>query len=618
VAEPRPITGLLRDVIVDVTAALDDELSALATDTGSAIHLRNGRHVGTVGADRLWSFEFDGGLPVPPETPARLTVPERDPIGVTILAVGDLDLVLGVPEKLGENVPHARLSAQPWYIYDRLRNRLSEMLGAGGNTEMLEALLDLSDLDGGIRTTGSGPSELMIGLGSDQQSAVVRGTEPGLRFVWGPPGTGKTNTLAAAVRLLVAEDELSAWSDQSSAADHVARGDNRVLVVAHANAAVDVAMARVADVLAGSAVLAEGRVLRVGTPQLEVAREKPEIIPDQIIARQQPDLVREQEELRYERRLLSTALKAASTRDERAELSKRLDEVRARQADNERRLREARYALVQNASVIGATLSKVVLDDLLWRWPSTTVIVDEASMSGLPFLVALAVRGASTLACFGDFRQLPPIALSDSDLAKTWLARDVFELAGVASRIANREPDPRLAILRTQYRMGEQIAGVISDFAYFGLLTTDPAAEQRAQSIAEVAPGVDQQIVVVDTTGLGTACLQDADAASFSRYNLLSAAVSACLARRLVADGISDVGIVAPYRAQSRVLGALVRNDRAISAATTHRFQGSERDAIIIDLVEAEPQEGPSRLTGREPDLRCACSTSARRGRAAS
>ena len=53
----------------------------------------------------------------------------------------------------------------------------------------------------------------------------------------------------------------------------------RVMVVAHSNVAVDVAMTRVAALMADSPLLREGQVLRVGIPQIAEARECAEILP---------------------------------------------------------------------------------------------------------------------------------------------------------------------------------------------------------------------------------------------------------------------------------------------------------------------------------------------------
>jgi hypothetical protein len=460
-ADPQPVVGIVRDVVVDLMEAIGDELRALAAADNSAVQLRNGRYIGVVHGDRLWSFDLDDPLPVPPETPGRLVVKGQDPVRVTILAIGDLDIVLGTDEDLGDSGQRARLSTEPWFILDALRGRLGDLLESGGDVPLAEAVLDLSEP---VRTSSWTPADatqVPLLLGDDQVHAAGHAAQPGLRFVWGPPGTGKTSTLAATAALLAGQQR------------------SRVLVTAHANAAVDVAITRTADALEGTTLVGDGRVLRVGTPHLEMARNRPEILPDQIIARVHPELIRRRDDLDHERRSLSGRMKAASTTDDKMVLTARLEEVRTELIEIDRRLREARVALVKNAVVIAATLSKLVLDDLLWTGQRGAVIVDEASMSGLPFVVALALRGASTLACFGDFRQLPPIAVSDRESTRRWFGQDVFELAGVVSRFDSGVPDPRLATLRTQYRMGRCIASTVSKFAYFDLLST-PRLRRRA------------------------------------------------------------------------------------------------------------------------------------------
>lgn len=223
---------LVREVIEDAVEAIGHEMAAASADPTSTIDVRNGRPVGHAGPERLWSFEFDGQLPVLPETPVRLLIRGRDPVTGTLLAIGDLDLVLGVREELGESVSVALLSLEPWFIYDKLRDRLGEMASAEVDMELAEALLDLSELE----APAVQPDDDVTG---DQRAAVVHALTGSLRFVWGPPGTGKTSTMAATVQACVDRGE-------------------RVLVVAHSNAAVDVAMVRVAVAMEESSALAEG------------------------------------------------------------------------------------------------------------------------------------------------------------------------------------------------------------------------------------------------------------------------------------------------------------------------------------------------------------------------
>jgi AAA domain len=62
---------------------------------------------------------------------------------------------------------------------------------------------------------------------------------------------------------------------------------------------------------------------------------------------------------------------------------------------------------------------------------------------------------------------------------------------------------------------------------------------------------------------------------------------------------------VTPYRTQALMLVSALRDlgrDDAIDAATVHRFQGSERDVVVVDLVDAPPLDRVSRLTGAHDD----------------
>lgn len=577
--EPQgPLGGLVGEAI----EAVEDELVALSRDPATTIDLRDGRPKGAVGADRLWSFEFDGHLPVQPETPAGLFIKGREPISATILSVGDFNLVLGVSEELGEHVGRARLTLKPWFIYRALQERLDELRQGPADVGLAQAIFEPSfDVDDSAEDE---PVSFSAGgLGPGQVEAVESALRPGLRFVWGPPGTGKTTTLAATVKA------------------RAERGDS-VLIVSTSNAAIDVAMVRVAERMEGMDLLENGHVLRVGIPQLEDAQACHKVLPDKIIGCHQPELLERRDRLEAERRQLSNQLqKANSTRQERA-LGLRLDEVRQELDEIENRFREARAELIRNARVVGTTLAKCVVDNILWRWKADAVVVDEASMAGLPYLLALALRGATTFACFGDFRQLPPIGLSNRASTKEWFQQDVFEKAGVVERVMNGESDPRLATLHMQYRMGEEIADTVSRLAYFEMLRTHPDAEEAASLVAQVPPVSGAQVVVVDTSDLAGACMREADPRSYSRFNAVAAALSTTLAQDLVFNGVKHVGVVSPYRAQARLLASLTNRDSGVTAATVHKFQGGERDAMVIDLTDSFPQTGPSQLTGRDLD----------------
>lgn len=74
--------------------------------------------------------------------------------------------------------------------------------------------------------------------------------------------------------------------------------------------------------------------------------------------------------------------------------------------------------------------------------------------------------------------------------------------------------------------------------------------------------------------------------------------------------GSRSIGYVTPYRAQAllmeQLLGELYEQERSaadIIAATVHRFQGSERDVMIFDSVDAPPHDRAGMLLiGKESE----------------
>jgi AAA domain/PLD-like domain len=143
------------------------------------------------------------------------------------------------------------LKQPPTYLIETLRDCLAALNEPG----LADALANgrLSPLP----PSTDGP------LNPEQQQAYAACRTPGLRLVWGPPGTGKTMVLRRAI------------------ADLVTAG-KRVLLVSSTNIAVDNALAGVVDELKPPA----GLLVRVGTPQLlEIARNAAVSLPSLKAAR---------------------------------------------------------------------------------------------------------------------------------------------------------------------------------------------------------------------------------------------------------------------------------------------------------------------------------------------
>jgi hypothetical protein len=107
------------------------------------------------------------------------------------------------------------------------------------------------------------------GLNDEQGHAWTACTTPGVHLVWGPPGTGKTQVITAALRTLIADGK-------------------SVLLVSGTNVAVDNALERAARTI--DPPPAPGVMVRVGTPHLPAILDNPAVCLDALIRDRQTAL----------------------------------------------------------------------------------------------------------------------------------------------------------------------------------------------------------------------------------------------------------------------------------------------------------------------------------------
>lgn len=333
----------------ELSEALADEIRAARSDPARTFEVRDGRRLLTRDEQHLYAFRADLALPIPPETPVKLSAPAASGI---LVAQQDFELVLLLGDDIGDEVALARVATDPWFIAHASSERLrGELERQAGDLEIPLGLLGLEEQEAREDVAAATRArEWFERLGvptlvpnAVQLAAVGKCAGSRLHFVWGPPGTGKTANVAQAVRALVANGE-------------------RVRVLAHANAAVDVAMLRVADAFAGTTELRQGRILRIGMPQLREAQRRAEILPEEIIAAKQPDLLARKRALESRRQDLLLRLKETASPSHRAEIGNELEEVRAELAGIREALRAAEETLVREARVIGSTLSRAIIN----------------------------------------------------------------------------------------------------------------------------------------------------------------------------------------------------------------------------------------------------------------
>ncbi|MBT5611397.1 MAG: ATP-binding domain-containing protein [Lentisphaerae bacterium] len=90
-----------------------------------------------------------------------------------------------------------------------------------------------------------------------------------------------------------------------------------------------------------------------------------------------------------------------------------------------------------------------------------------------------------------------------------------------------------------------------------------------------------------------------------SRQNETTAALCCALVREALGAGTDSIAVITPYVAQARLIREHLREDglgdTGVQCSTVHRFQGNERDIVILDTVDATPFRPGILLAGEGP-----------------
>lgn len=365
-------------------------------------------------------------------------------------------------------------------------------------------------------------------------------------IVHGPPGTGKTTTLVEAIYETLMRE-------------------NQVLVCAQSNMAVDWISERLVD--RGINVLRIGNPSRVNDKMLSFTYERRfEAHPDYPALWVIRKTIRE---IRQHRK----------RGDDK--FHQKIERLKSRATELEIRINTELFG---EARVIACTLVGSA-HRLLQGQKYGTLFIDEAAQA-LEAACWIPIRKASRVVLAGDHCQLPPtiksLAAMHGGLDKTLMERIVETQPGVVT------------LLKTQYRMNEEIMRFSSDYFYQGQVVSAPEVKHRG------ILDYDEPIEWIDTSDIDAK--EEFVGESFGRVNKTEALLTLAvlqhyfekIGKERILDERIDVGIISPYRAQVQYLRQMVKKQeffkpyrRFISINTVDGFQGQERDIIMISLVRA-------------------------------
>ncbi len=455
--------------------ALDDEIAEQRRTGSPPTHLSRGTCVEQFGLFCIYSFELDRELTLTDNTPVRIEVAGREVSG-RVQSVHQHQILLQTEGFLGRAVPEAKLHSDPWFLLEELKSRL---LTVQATRPELPAVFES---EAGMTECGPGGDvpAMITELSANYGQAISCNTEQiesiehlllhNITYLWGPPGTGKTRTLGLAADCLVKLGE-------------------RVLILAHSNAAVDVAILAAARHLRYTDDYYKGRILRYGFCHSAVLEDLPKVTAKGALEAQDPNLFERLEELEKQKSDYLDIINDQKADQWRKDMAAaQLRGVQSKIVPIYEEIEERERRLLRAAKIVACTLSKAAIDDAIHAAGFDAVLVDEASMALIPQCVFAGSLARKRIGVFGDFRQLPPIALAETPAAQRWLARDIYQSSGIENAVNEGREDSRLTVLKSQYRMHPKIVSVINPLYYNGLLSTDAETEARTSEISGAWP----------------------------------------------------------------------------------------------------------------------------------
>ncbi|MBV9851825.1 MAG: AAA family ATPase [Armatimonadetes bacterium] len=222
------------------------------------------------------------------------------------------------------------------------------------------------------------------------------------------------------------------------------------------------------------------------------------------------------------------------------------------------------------------------------------LIVDEASMMVLPYFLAVAslVREDGEILLAGDHRQLAPIMAHDWEREERPPARlyqphvSAYE---AVRRLAQSPGVPDAAILQSALTHTFRLPPAICDLIARLYRLDDIALTGRtAESSCALPPSPDLwRRLWQPETGLFLVVHDERDS---RQSNPLEAHLVRAILDAAGPLAAGSVGVVVPHRAQRGLLGNALRGHAAVGVIdTVERFQGGERETIIVSATASDP-----------------------------
>jgi len=384
-------------------------------------------------------------------------------------------------------------------------------------------------------------------LNESQNRAIqqIINSENLVELIHGPPGTGKTTTIAEAIKLLT-------------------QNGKRILICSSTHIAIDNICQKLIDknvnvCRIGNPIKVDDNIVNV-TLENKAKNDSLFKVIEQL--KKQADVIRKKA-FKFKRNFDKSAY------EERKQLKKELKDIKK---DISKIQKDIYKHTLESSNVVCGTFVGV-LSELSSQEIFDYVFIDEASKAFEPAIWSVC-KFANKMVLAGDHQQLPPFVQSEKAI-QLGLNESIFE-------VAQQNEFPML-LLNEQYRMNEKIMSYSNTCFYHSKLKANETVKNWHLTNETYEP-----IEFIDTAGCDFQETKEHE--NFGIYNLGEIDIIKKRINLLNLEN-NDLVIISPYSLQVSWLKKDVdvltnfNPDRCIG--TIDSYQGQESDVVVISLVRS-------------------------------
>ena len=222
----------------------------------------------------------------------------------------------------------------------------------------------------------------------------------------------------------------------------------------------------------------------------------------------------------------------------------------------------------------GRTFGSLVMEEI--TTPFDNVVVDEAGVAHIAYILYVSSISRQRLIFVGDPIQIGPITNDDREQSP-WVKHNIFQMQSGMENLSQlyswQERNPDLSVLlRDQFEIPERIFNVINHFCYGNRLSN------RTQGRGLIS--------IIDTSELSPSLIGRRSPINALHGDIVISTLKELLSKQSITA--ENVGVISPFRAQSRHLKQLITNcelPESIQVGTAHTWQGRMKSVVILDLT---------------------------------